>query len=162
LIGVQGHLLTRRWFYWIPKTGSPAVLCHRIEQEGFPQVQGSRQVFRSWQEMQAGLQRILAEARTLAMEYAPLCSIPYGSRIDAGTMELIRSLGKEVLSSADLVQFFEARWSWEQFQMHQEASRRLMEILLDSFQEVGLALRSGNPLSELSLQQAIWRKYREQ
>ena len=162
LIGVQGHLLTRRWFYWIPRSGSPVVLCHRIEQQGFPHVVGTQQVFKSWQEMHAGLQQILAEAKTLAMEYAPQCSIPYVSRIDAGTMELIKSLGKEVVSSADLVQFFEARWSSEQFHTHQEASRRLMQILFDSFQAVGFAIRSGNPISEFSLQQAIWGKYREQ
>jgi Xaa-Pro aminopeptidase len=162
LIGVKGHLLTRRWFYWIPKSGSPIVLCHRIEQEGFPVVEGHCQVFRSWKEMHEGLQRVLEGATTLAMEYTPQCSIPYVSRIDAGTMELIEGLGKEVVSSADLVQFFEARWSWEQFQMHQEASRRLMQILFDSFQEVGHAMRSGHSISEFDLQQAMLGKYREQ
>src|SRR5215510_9819846 len=162
LVGVQGRLITRRWFYWIPSIGSPVVLCHRIEQKGFPEMEGTYQVFKSWQEMHAGLQKILAEAKTLAMEYAPQCSIPYVSRIDAGTMELIKSLGKEVVSSADLVQFFEARWSSEQFRTHQEASRRLMQILFDSFQAVGFAIRSGKPVSEFSLQQAIWGKYREQ
>jgi Xaa-Pro dipeptidase len=162
LLGVQGHLLTRRWFYWIPKRGIPVMLCHRIEQEGFPAVEGRCQIFKSWQEMHAGLQTILQGVTTLAMEYSPECSIPYVSRIDAGTMELIKSLGKEVVSSANLVQFFEARWSWEQFQMHQEASRRLMQILFDSFQEAGQAMRNGYPISEFSLQQTMLEKYRRQ
>ncbi len=160
LLGVQGQLLTRRWFYWIPKGGSPVVLCHRIEQEGFLAVEGQCRVFKSWNEMHAGLQSVLEGATTLAMEYSPECSIPYVSRVDAGTMDLIKSLGKEVVSSANLVQFFEARWSSEQFQMHQEASRRLMQILFDSFQEVDQALRSSHSLSEFSLQQKILGNYR--
>lgn len=161
LVGVGEHLLTRRWFYWIPKTGSPVVLCHRIEQDGFPEVEGQFQLFRSWKEMHSGLQKVLEGAAVLAMEYSPQCSIPYVSRIDAGTMELVKSLGKEVVSSAGLVQFFEARWSWEQFQTHQEASRHLMNILFDSFQEVGRAERNGRQISEFDLQQAIWGKYHE-
>lgn len=162
LLGVQGHLLTRRWFYWIPKSGIPVVLCHRIEQESFPAVDGRCQIFKSWKEMHAGLQTMLEGVTTLAMEYSPQCSIPYVSRIDAGTMELIKSLGKEVVSSANLVQFFEARWSWEQFQMHREASRLLMQILFDSFQEAGQAMRNGYPVSEFSLQQTMLEKYRRQ
>jgi Xaa-Pro aminopeptidase len=159
LVGVERKLLTRRWFYWIPQTGSPVVLCHWIEQEGFTKVEGRCQVFKNWEEMHSGLQQLLEGAGVLAMEYSRQCSIPYISRIDAGTVELVKGLGKEVVSSADLVQFFEARWSGEQFQLHLEASRRLMQILFDSFREVGRAVRTRQPISEFGLQQAIWEKY---
>ena len=162
LLGLQGRLLTRRWFYWIPQRGTPVILCHRIEQEGFQSLQGRSQVFKSWEEMRKGLQGMLQEHKTLAMEYSPQCSIPYVSRVDAGTVELVRGLGKEIVSSANLVQFFEARWSLDQFQMHQEASRLLMQILFDNFRNVARLSRNGDQISEFSLQQTILEAYRSQ
>src|SRR5262245_20898771 len=90
LLGLQGRLLTRRWFYWIPQRGTPVILCHRIEQEGFQSVEGRSQVFKSWEEMHEGLQAMLHQQKTLAMEYSPQCSIPYVSRVDAGTFELLK------------------------------------------------------------------------
>jgi Xaa-Pro dipeptidase len=162
LLGLQGRLLTRRWFYWIPQRGTPVILCHRIEQEGFQSLQGRSQVFKSWEEMRKGLQGMLQEHKTLAMEYSAQCSIPYVSRVDAGTVELVRGLGKEIVSSANLVQFFEARWSLDQFQMHQEASRLLMQILFDSFRNVARLSRNGDQISEFSLQQTILEAFRSQ
>jgi Xaa-Pro aminopeptidase len=161
LLKLQGRLLTRRWFCWVPQKGNPIVLCHRIEQGAFRSLEMQIREFKSWNEMHEGLQSMLETTRIVAMEYSPQCSIPYVSRVDAGTVELIRSLGKEVVSSANLVQFFEARWSEEQFQMHQEASRLLMQILFDSFKQVGQAVRTGDPISEFGLQQMILEKYRD-
>jgi Xaa-Pro dipeptidase len=161
LLGLKGHLLTRRWYYWIPTQGPPAILCHRIEQHSFSALEGRSYIFKSWTEMQEGLQVILHGHQTVAMEYSPQCSIPYVSRVDAGTVETIKALGKEVVSSANLVQYFEARWSEEQFQMHQEASRLLMHILFDSFRGISHAIKTREQISEFIVQQDLLDKYRQ-
>jgi Xaa-Pro aminopeptidase len=111
--------------------------------------------------MQKGLQVILQGHQTVAMEYSPQCSIPYVSRVDAGTVETIRALGIEIVSSANLVQYFEARWSEEQFQMHQEASRLLMHILFDSFRGISHAIKTREHTSEFIVQQDLLDKYRQ-
>ena len=161
LLGLTGHLLTRRWYYWVPKQGPPAILCHRIEQHSFSALTGRPYIFKSWAEMHEGLQVILQGHETVAMEYSPQCSIPYVSRIDAGTVETIKDLGKKVVSSANLVQYFEARWSDEQFQMHQEASRLLLQILFDGFREVSHAIKRGRNITEFTVQQDLLDKYRQ-
>ena len=159
LVGLQGALLTRRWYFWVPKQGDPSVLCHQIEQHGFSRLGAQILIFKSWKEMIDRLQQVLEGHKTIAMEYSPLCSIPYVSRVDAGTVETIRNLGKEVVSSANLVQYFEARWSEEQFEMHLEASRLLMQILFETFREIG-DVNQRIPLTEYSVQQSMLEKYR--
>ncbi len=161
LLGITGQLITRRWFYWIPRTGNPLAFCHKIEQQAFSSLGVSVDTFRSWQEMVSGLKRHLSGSQTIAMEYSPFCAIPYVSKVDAGTIELIKSLGKEVVSSANLVQYFEARWSTQQFQMHQEASRRLMKILLDTLEGIRQALQTNESISEYSVQQKMLARYQE-
>jgi len=136
LVGLQSGMLTRRWYYWIPKQGDPVVLCHRIERSGFESLNTPVRTFRSWQEMIDGLKQMLEGHTTIAMEYSPLCSVPYVSRVDAGTVEAVEGLGKRVVSSADLVQYFQSRWSQQQFEMHLEASRLLMAVLFQTFQAV--------------------------
>ena len=161
LLGLQEALLTRRWFCWIPSQGSMTLLCHRIERQGFDRLPASTVLFSSWEEMQAGLERLLQGSSRVAMEYSPLCSIPYVSRVDAGTLELVRALGKTVVSSADLVQYFEARWSQEQLQTHLQASRLLMDVLFATFEQVREATRNRSRLTEHQLQQSMCRMYRE-
>jgi Xaa-Pro dipeptidase len=161
LVGAQGSLLTRRWYYWIPREGNPCVLCHQIERHGFRTIDTQIRVFRSWEEMIGGLKDLLSGHDTVAMEYSPLCSIPYVSRVDAGTVEAIRSLGKKVVSSADLVQYFQARWSEEQFQMHMDSSRLLMKILFEIFSVTGEAARGKAKLTEFDIQQTILQKFRD-
>lgn len=161
LLSLQDALLTRRWFCWIPCQGPMTLLCHRIERQGFERLPAPRVLFSSWEEMQAGLERLLQGSRRVAMEYSPQCFIPYVSRVDAGTLELVRNLGKTVVSSADLVQYFEARWSREQLQTHLQASRLLMEVLFETFRQVGEASRNRIPLTEHQLQQSMCQRYRE-
>ena len=161
LLGLQDAMLTRRWFCWIPSQGPMTLLCHSIERQGFEHLPAPSVLFSSWEEMQAGLERLLQGSRRVAMEYSPQCFIPYVSRVDAGTLELVRSLGKTVVSSADLVQTFEARWSREQLQTHLEASRLLMEILFQTFDQVREATGNGTGLTEYELQQSMCRRYRE-
>ena len=161
LLGLQEALLTRRWFCWIPSQGSMTLLCHRIEQQGFDRVPAPTVLFSSWEEMQAGLERLLQGSGRVAMEYSPHCYIPYVSRVDAGTLELVRALGKTVVSSADLVQYFEARWSEEQLQTHLQASRLLMDVLFATFEQVREATRNRSRLTEHQLQQSMCQMYLE-
>lgn len=161
LLGLQDAMLTRRWFCWIPAHGPMTLLCHSIERQGFEQLPAPSVLFSSWEEMQAGLERLLQGSRRVAMEYSPQCFIPYVSRVDAGTLELVRGLGKTVVSSADLVQYFEARWSREQLQTHLQASRLLMDVLFETFDQVREATGNRIHLTEYELQQSMCQRYRE-
>lgn len=116
----DGHS-TRRWMYFIPAEGTPRKLVHRIESGALDHLPGEKTVYLRWQEFEAGVATLLADARHVAMEYAPRGSNPYVSRVDAGTIELVRSLGADVGSSGNLVQLFEAVWDEEQWQLHQQA-----------------------------------------
>ena len=161
LLGLQDAMLTRRWFCWIPSQGPMILLCHSIERQGFEHLPAPSVLFSSWEEMQAGLERLLQGSSRVAMEYSPQCFIPYVSRVDAGTLELVRSLGKTVVSSADLIQYFEARWSREQLQTHLEASRLLMDVLFETFEQVREATGNRSHLTEYELQQCMCQRYRE-
>lgn len=116
-------ILTRRWFYFIPAHGEPAKLTHRIEPHALGGLPGTQQHYLRWQELEGGVADMLWGRRRIAMEYVPRNANPYISRVDAGTIELVRSCGVEVVSSGDLVQLFEACWDDEQWAMHQEAAR---------------------------------------
>src|SRR5262249_42871432 len=121
----SGHLATRRWFYLIPTEGTPRGLVHAIESDVLAQVPGTVERCAGRGELEAGLRRVVGGVRRLAMEYSPNCAIPYVSRVDAGTVELVRQLGAEVVSSGDLVQRFSAVWRDEQIETHRAASERL-------------------------------------
>src|SRR6516162_2756349 len=121
-IPTDGHL-TRRWFYFIPASGEPRKLLHRIEPHSLDHVPGSAATYLRWQELEAGVAALVAGQRKVAMEYVPRNANPYVSRVDGGTIELVRSCGVEVVPSGDLVQQFEVCWDDEQWAMHQEAAR---------------------------------------
>jgi len=102
-------MFSRRWAYWIPVQGEPQWLVHAIELAPFRDWPVQPRAYVRWQELEAQLQAMLGSAKRIAMEYSPRCAIPYVSRVDAGTLEMVRGLGVEVVSSADLVQAVEAR-----------------------------------------------------
>src|SRR5207245_2036759 len=116
-------MLSRRWFYFVPAQGEPRKLLHRIEPRALDLVPGAHQTYLRWQELEAGVAALVAGCRRVAMEYVPRNANPYVSRVDAGTVELVRSCGVEVVPSGDLVQLFEATWDDEQWAMHREAAR---------------------------------------
>ena len=120
--GIDDPGITRRWFCYVPSEGPPIWLAHRIEVSHFANFPGEVRTFTDWDELHRELGEILAHSHRVAMEYSPFAAIPYVSRVDAGTVELIRSLGVEVVSSADLVQLSEARWTADQFAGHQESA----------------------------------------
>ncbi len=137
----QVHV-TRRWYYFIPATGEPRKLVHRIEQGRLDTLPGEKNLYSSWQELHAGLAFILAGAHRIAMQYSPANDIMYVSMVDAGTVEFLRSIGKEIVTSADLVSQFEAVLSEEQIASHQAAQRAIDAIVAEAWKEIGRRLRS--------------------
>src|SRR5579875_487477 len=126
ILGLDQHsFVSRRWFCFIPAHGEPRKLVHRIESGKLDTVPGAKREYSSWQELEAGLASMLGGANTVAMQYSPRNAIMYVSMVDAGTVELVRALGKQVVSSADLVSQFEAVLTEAQIASHFEAQRRL-------------------------------------
>ena len=112
---------TRRWYYFIPATGEPRGMEHRIERHMLRDLPGDRIPYSSWSEQVEALRKITGGRGRVAMQYSPLCAIPYVSNVDGGTIELVRSVGLDVVSSAELIQHFEARWTPEALESHLEA-----------------------------------------
>ena len=135
--------ITRRWYYFVPAAGEPRKLVHRIEQERLDSLPGSKAQYSSWQELAAGLDAMLFDARRVAMQYSPNNAIMYVSMVDAGTVEFLRGLGKEIVSSADLVSQFEAVLNEEQVASHGAAQRTIDTILAEGWREMGRRLRPG-------------------
>lgn len=142
---------TRRWYYVIPATGEPRGLEHRIERNMTGPLPGEKSVYSSWSEQVEGLRKILGGLKQVAMQYSPLCAIPYVSMVDAGTVELVRSVGVEVVSSAELIQYFEAKWPAEALEMHLEAGRRVDRVRGGAFELIRERLASGARVTELDV-----------
>jgi Xaa-Pro aminopeptidase len=156
VLGINGDsMLTRRWFYYIPARGEPHKLVHRIEGHALDGIPGSQQVYLRWQELEAGVRMLLAGARTVAMEYVPRNANPYVSRVDAGTVELVRSFGVEVVPSGDLVQRFEACWSDDQWAMHQEAACHTRSAYDVAFRFIAERVRRKESVRETQVQKRI-------
>jgi Xaa-Pro dipeptidase len=158
ILGLAPHAhVTRRWYYLIPATGEPRKLVHRIEAGRLDALPGNKAVYSSWQELARSLEAMLSGARRVAMQYSANNAIMYVSMVDAGTIEFLRSLGKEIVTSADLVSQFEAVLTADQMASHQAAQRSIDAILAQAFREVGRVLRpaSGRPgrLTEFDLVQ---------
>jgi Xaa-Pro aminopeptidase len=142
ILGLDQHAhITRRWYYFIPATGEPRKLVHRIEQGRLDALPGAKTQYSSWQQLHAGLDNLLQDQKKIAMQYSPNNDIMYVSMVDAGTVEFLRSLGKEIVSSADLVSQFEAVLSQQQIESHAVAQRAIDGILEDAWKEIGRRLR---------------------
>ncbi len=139
--------ITRRWYYFVPAAGEPRKLVHRIEQGRLDSLPGTKGLYSSWQELAAGLEVMLKGSRRLAMQYSPNNAIMYVSMVDAGTIEFLRSIGKQIASSADLVSQFEAVLSQEQIASHTVAQKAIDTILEEAWHKIGRTLRpaSGKP-----------------
>ena len=158
--------VSRRWFYYIPASGEPVKVVMSIEQFKLDSLPGKKLIYRGWQELHQRLREMLGtksdKAKRIAMQYSPMNDIPYMSRVDAGTIELIHSLGVEIVSSAELVQQFEAVWSPEQLQMHIEASDKMHRIFFDAFGEIARRIRADEPTTEYDIEQFILRRWHEE
>ena len=152
---------TRRWYYLIPAQGEPRGLVHRIESTMLDALPGRKTPYSGWVEQQQALARLLSGCRKVAMQYSPRCAVPYISMVDAGTVELVKGLGIEVVSSDNLIQYFEARWDQAKLESHLEAGRRIDSIRRAAFQRIGDALRSNQTISEFDVKQFILNQFRE-
>ena len=137
--------ITRRWYYFVPATGEPRKLVHHIEQGRLDTLPGAKAKYSSWQELHSGLEALLFDARRIAMQYSPNNAIMYVSMVDAGTIEFLRGLGKEIVSSADLVSQFEAVLSPEQIASHTVAQVAIDAILAEAWREIRQRLSAPNP-----------------
>ncbi len=154
-LATTGHMTTRRWFYLVPAEGEPRALVHKIEKRTLAHLPGRAVEYAGRVELEAGLKQILAGCRTVAMEYSPQAAIPYVSRVDAGTIELVRDCGAAVVSSGDLVQEFEAMWPAGGFDSHREASAALHRIKDRAFALITKRLHDGVATTEFDVQAAM-------
>jgi len=153
---------SRRWYYLIPAQGEPVKLVHRIEAGHLDSLPGRKLEYSSWKEQQDNLRSMVAPHRTIAMEYSPNNQIPYIGLVDAGTIELLRSFGKEIVSSGDLVSRFEASWSEEQVKSHFAARDAIDRITEEAFREIGRRVRYGKGTDEFAIQQWIDEAFRRE
>jgi Xaa-Pro dipeptidase len=157
ILGLSDTLhVSRRWYYFIPADGQPRKLTHRIESGKLASLPGSGHLYSSWQELEAGLRTMLEPYQKLAMQYSPRNAIMYVSLVDAGTIEVLRDMGKTIVSSADLVSRFEAVLTPEQIASHYEAQRHIDEIVSAAWKHIATRLRSGGaaPLNEYEVM--VW------
>jgi Xaa-Pro aminopeptidase len=149
------QFLSRRWFYFIPSEGEPRKLVHRIEPHALDRYPGSTQSYLKWQELEAGVQDLVHGYPRVAMEYVPRNANPYVSRVDAGTIELVRSFGVDIVPSGDLIQLFEACWDDDQWAMHLEASKHTRSAFDMAFRFIADSVRGGKKIHETDVQLKI-------
>ena len=154
-LAASNKMTTRRWYYLIPSSGDPKGLVHAIERHNLDGLPGEKRPYAGRDRLLAGLRELLGGMKRVAMEYSPGNNIPYVSRVDAGTIEVVRDLGVEVVSSGDLIQRFEAIWSAEKLATHRKASDSLYRIKDQAFQLVRERLGSHEPLTEFDVQQMM-------
>jgi Xaa-Pro aminopeptidase len=158
----ESQIGTRRWFYLIPAGGEPVAILHVIEPHATKGAPGKTVLYRSWKELEALLREHLAGKRRVAMEYSPGAAIPYVSRVDAGTIEMVRAAGPEVVTSADLVQLFEAVWSKEQKGLHDRAAQGCLAAKDSAFALIRERLAAGARVTESEVQALIARRFAEE
>ncbi len=162
ILNLPTHVMcTRRYFYFIPANGEPRKLVHRIEESNLDSLPGDKRIYLSWRSLEEELALLLKDSRKIAMEYSPNCSIPYVSTVDAGTVELIRKAGVEVVSSANLIQYFEARWDEEQLNSHIEAANHLRQIVNLTFGFIREKIKSNIKITEYDVQQFMLTEFKE-
>ena len=159
--GLTGANITRRWFCLIPAHGEPRWLIHRIETSNFTDVVGNVSLYAGWQELNEEMKSFLANVQSVAMEYSPNASIPYISRVDAGTLEWIRNFGIEIHSSAELAQHIEARLTEAQYEGHQKSAHLILQAKDYAFTWIGDQLKAGNTITEYDVQQQILSQFDE-
>jgi Xaa-Pro dipeptidase len=150
---------TRRWFYFVPAKGTPKKLVHRIETESLAAVPGEALYYSAQEELRGNLKKLVGRAKTIAMQYSPKNAIPYVAMVDAGTIELVRSTGVKIVSSADLVQKYEAVWSPEQLESHLYAGKHVDRIVAEAFQLAARGVRENRLQTEHGLKDWILQQF---
>jgi Xaa-Pro dipeptidase len=155
ILDLPPSMRTRRWFYFVPAKGTPRKLVHKIESESLAALPGETRYYAGQEELRKNLAKTVARAKTVAMQYSPKAAIPYVAMVDAGTVELVRGAGVKVVSSADLVQKYEACWTPEQLESHLAAGQKIDRIIRDAFQQAATHVREKKTFTEYDLQQWI-------
>jgi Xaa-Pro aminopeptidase len=146
---------SRRFFYLIPANGAPRKLLHRIETFVLDSLPGDKVVYLRWEELEKGIKELVSPFKRVAMEYSPKNAIPYVSHVDAGTIELVKGAGVEVVSSGDLITVFEATWDDAQWKMHLEADQHTQSGYDVAWKLIAERVRAGKSLREVEVQKAI-------
>ncbi|HET9742096.1 MAG TPA: M24 family metallopeptidase [Terriglobales bacterium] len=154
-------MVTRRWYYLVPASREPQKLVHRIEAGHLDSLPGAKHLYSSWQELQTELQKMVTPYRNIAMQYSPQNQIPYVGLVDAGTVELLRTFGVNIVSSGDLVSQFEAVLTDEQIASHFAARDAIDRITAEAFQEIGRRVRNGG-VTEFDIAQWITEAFRRE
>jgi len=156
-----GKISSRRWFYFIPALGEARKLAHRVEPDKLDSLPGEKIMYLAWEELHSSLKNILGGAKKIAMQYSPLQHIPYVSIVDAGLIDLLRSFGHEIVSSADLVQLFEASIDEKGYGFHKKAAQLINDIKNQAFEEIRKAVADKKELTEYALARFIEEKFKE-
>ena len=163
ILQFEPHLLaTRRWFYLIPEKGEPSKLVHRIESSILDHLPGSKEIYLEWEQLQKKVKGLLGGVSAVAMQYSENNSIPYISLVDAGTIDLVRGCGTQVVSSGDLIQRFEAVWSPHQVEQHRATALALTSIVQAAFEQVATEISSQGDTDELSIQRFILDRFEKE
>ena len=161
LLALPEHIMfTRRYFYYIPASGEPRKLVHRIEEWNLDALPGGKSIYLSWRSLEEGLKKLLSGSKRVAMEYSPKCAIPYVSTVDAGAIELVRGGGVEVVSSANLIQHFEARWDEEQLNDNIKSATYLRQIADKAFEFIRDKILSNSAVTEYDVQQFMMSEFK--
>ncbi|QYO65839.1 M24 family metallopeptidase [Leptolyngbya sp. 7M] len=158
---------SRRWFYFVPRQGDPVKVVHAIEPGQLDSLPGKKLIYREWQLLRDQVAKAIFDKGRprgnflIAMQYSPNNDIPYISRVDAGTIEMVRSIGVKIGSSADLVQQFEAVWTPEQLEMHKEAAVNIQKVIIEAFGEIKRRINADIPTTENDVQQFMMKRYDE-
>lgn len=152
---------SRRFFYFVPRSGQPVKLVHRIESEVLDHLPGEKIIYLKWQELESGIATILREAKLIAMEYSPRNSNPYISRVDAGTVELVRESVESIVPSGDLVQLFEAVWDAEQWELHQKAGVETDRAFEIAWSFIATQIREQGSVEEAAVSDVIMQHFKQ-
>jgi Xaa-Pro dipeptidase len=150
---------TRRWYYFVPAKGTPRKLVHKIETESLAALPGDTLFYAGQEELRKNLAKLLGRAKNVAMQYSPKNAIPYVAMVDAGTVELVRSTGVKVVSSADLVQKYEACWSQAQLESHLAAGAVIDLVVREAFELAAKNVREKKTFTEYDLKQWILKEF---
>jgi len=150
---------TRRWYYFVPAKGTPRKLVHKIETESLAALPGETLFYAGQEELRKNLAKLLGRAKNVAMQYSPKNAIPYVAMVDAGTVELVRSTGVKVVSSADLVQKYEACWSQAQLESHLAAGAVIDRVVREAFQLAAKNVREKETFTEYDLKLWILKEF---
>ena len=159
ILQLPDGMRTRRWFYFVPAKGRPQKLVHKIESESLASLPGDTLYYAAQDELWENVGKMLGRAKNIAMQYSPRNAIPYVGMVDAGTIELVRSTGAIITSSADLVQKYEACWSAKQLESHESAGVIIDRIVREAFQHAASSVRENKQLTEYDLKCWILKEF---